>query len=170
MPDVVTHWYDPAVGVCPNICSLPDFEASRVLDRLRRKFRPSLKPNYLARRRSTEQWLSEAATKVLGRRFDQRPGYFFLGDFSHTADPSRPAALMIPLSTLPLDAITFTLGDSMSVGEQARRRLYSLDEVVALLAAGDAVAGFPFSDRCSFQESYVEVQVWERRSFLAQAS
>ena len=76
---------------------------------------------------------------------------------------------MIPLSTLPLDAITFTLGDSMSVGEQARRRLYSLDEVVALFAAGDAVAGFPFSDRCRFQEGYIEVQVWERPSFLAQA-
>jgi hypothetical protein len=51
MPDVVTHLYDPAIGVCPNICSLNDFEALRVLDQLRRKFRPTLKPNYLARRR-----------------------------------------------------------------------------------------------------------------------
>ena len=43
MPDVVTHRYDPTVGVCPNICSLPDFEALRVLDQLRRKCRPTLK-------------------------------------------------------------------------------------------------------------------------------
>jgi len=160
MPDVVTHRYDPAIGICPNICSLPDFEALRVLDRLRRKFRPTLKPNYLPRRRATEQWLAEAASALLGRRFDQGPGYFFLGDFSYTLDLSRPAALMIPLSTLPVDAITFTLGDSMSVVEQARRRVYSLDEMVALFAAGDAVAGFGLSDRCGFQDRFIEVQVW----------
>src|SRR5208282_4292992 len=31
IPHVVTHRYDPAIGVCPNICSLPDVEASRLL-------------------------------------------------------------------------------------------------------------------------------------------
>ena len=170
MPDVVTHRYDPAIGVCPNVCSLPDFEAWRVLDRLRRKFRPTLKLDYLARRRTTEQWLSQAARQVLGRCITQWPGYFFLGDFSHRADPSRPAALVAPLSTLPVNAITFTLGDSMSVAEQATRRVYSLDEVVVLFAAGAAVAGFGFSDRLGSQNRFIEVQVWDRSSLLAQAS
>jgi hypothetical protein len=162
MPDVVTHRYDPAIGVCPNICSLPDFEALQVLDGLRRKFRPTLKPNYLAHRRVTEQWLSQAAGKVLRRRFGQRPAYFFLGDFSHIPDPSRPAALMVPLSIFPSDAITFTLGDSMSVVKQVRRRVYSLDEMIALFAAGGAVAEFGFSDRTGFQARFIEVQVWDR--------
>jgi hypothetical protein len=166
MPDVVTHLYDPAIGVCPNICSLNDFEALRVLDQLRRKFRPTLKPNYLARRRSTEQWLSEAARKVLGRGFDKGPGYFFLGDFSHTADPSRPAAIIVPLSTLPSNAITFTLGDSMSVVEQAKPRVYSLDEIVKLFTIGEAVVGFGLSDRGGFQDRFIEVQVWEHSSVL----
>ena len=160
MPDVATHRYDPAIGLCPNICSLPDLEALRVLDQLRRTLRPTLNPNYLARRRSTEQWLLEASSVVLGRRVDERPGYFFLGDFSHVADPSRPAAFIVPLSTLPMDAITFTLGDSMSVVEQERRRVYCLDDVVALFAAGDAVAGFGLSDRHGFQDRFIEVQVW----------
>ena len=170
MPDVVTHRYDPAIGVCPNICALPDFEALRVLDQLRSKYRPGLKLNYLARRRGTEQWLTEGASKVLGRHLDRRPSYFFLGDFSHTADPSRPAALMLPLSRLPANAITFTLGDSMSVAGQAMRRVYSLDEIVALFDAGGAVADFDPSDRCGFQNSFIEVQVWDRSSLLAQAS
>lgn len=65
MPDVVTHLYDPVIGVCPNLCSLNDNEALRVLDQLRRTFRPTLKLNYLARRRSTELWLSEAAGTLL---------------------------------------------------------------------------------------------------------
>jgi hypothetical protein len=170
MPDVVTHRYDPAIGVCPNICSLPDFEAQRVLDQLRRKFRPTLKRNYLARRRNTERWLSESASKVLGRGLDQRPGYFFLGDFSHTADRSRPGALIVPLSALPLDAMTFTLGDSMSVVERASRRVYSLDEIVALFTTGDTVAKFGLSDWGSFQDGFIEVQVWDCSSLLDRRS
>lgn len=166
MPDIVTHRYDPAIGVCPNLCSLPDFEASRTLDRLRRGLRSTLKPGYLARRRRTEQWLSEAAGDVLGRRFGQGPGYFFLGDFSHTADLSRPAALLLPLFALPLDAVTCTLGDSMSVVEQPRRKVYSLDQVVALFAVGEPVEGFGLSDRYGFQERFIEVQVSDRAAVL----
>lgn len=164
---MVTHLYDPAIGVCPNICSLHDFEAQRVLDQLRHGLRPTLKPNYLARRRGTEQWLSEAARKVLGRGLDTGPGYFFLGDFSHTVDPSRPAALIVPLSTLPSNAITFTLGDSMSVFEQAQPRIYSLGEIVELFAMGEAVVGFGLSDRDGFQDRFIEVQVWEHSSVFA---
>jgi len=162
MPDVVTHRYDPAIGVCPNLGALPDGEALRVLQQLRRKSRPTLKPDYLARRRTVERWLSEEASKTLGRSFDRGPGYFFLGDFSYVVDPSRPAALLVPVSRLPLEATTFTLGDSMSVVQQPGRRVYLFDEVVALFASGDAVAGFGLSDRQGFQERYIEVQVWGR--------
>jgi hypothetical protein len=162
MPDVVTHRYHPAVGAWPGLCSLADDEASRVLDGLRRRFRPHLKPDYLARRRSTEQWLRKAASQLLRRRFTEAPGYAFLGDFSHAADPSRPAALLLPLAALPPDAITFTLGDSMSVAEQPGRRVYSLDELAALFASGGALAGFAVSDRDGVQHRFIEVQVWLR--------
>ena len=103
-------------------------------------------------------------------RFDERPGYFFPGDFSHTADPSRPAALIVPLSTLPPKAITFTLGDSMSVAEQAEPRVYSLDEIVKLFATGDAIAGFGLSDKGGFQGRFIEVQVWEHSPVSVRAS
>ena len=117
--------YDPGVGPFPNICALAEIEPMQVLDRLRRESRPTLKPDYLIRRHSTERWLAEAAAKALGRNFEQRPAYFFLGDFSHLMDLSRPAALVVPLSTLPPDSISFTLGDSMSVAEQPGRRVYT---------------------------------------------
>jgi len=164
MPKVVTHLYDPNWGVCRNICSLSDFEASRVLDRLRHEFRPNLKPNYLARRRRTEQWLSEAASKVLGRTLAQRPAYFFLGDFSYVADLSRPAALVIPIASLPPNAITFTLGDSMTVANEPMRRVHSLPEIVALFAEGEAVAEFGLSDGSGFQTRFIEMQVWDHFS------
>jgi hypothetical protein len=150
MPEVVTHRYDPAIGPCRNICALADREAEQVLDRLRR-LRPTLKPDYLVRRRATEQWLSQAASRPM-----ERPSYFFLGDFSHGEDPSRPAALVIPLSNLPQHAMTFTLGDSMSVVE---RRVYKLGEIGAHLRDG-----FGFSDQCGFQRRFIEMKLWRRDS------
>jgi hypothetical protein len=167
MPEIATHRYDPGIGVCLNICSLEDVEALRIVDRLRREFRPTLKPNYLARRRTTECWLTAAAAKVLGRPFQRRPAYFFLGDFSHAADPSRPATLAVPLSRLPADAITFTLGDSMSVAEQPARRVYILDEMVALFVTEPAIAEFGLSDRHGFQARFIELQLWDGFSLRA---
>lgn len=160
MPEVVTHRYDPARGVCRNLCSLSELEALRVLDRLRRESRPTLKPDYLTRRRMTEGWLSEAASKVLQRTFEHPPMYFFLGDFSYFADLSRPGALVIPLSSLPSDAITFTLGDSMSVAQEPRPQVYKFREILELFANGETMAGFGFSDKPGFQNRFVEVQLW----------
>ena len=161
MPEVVTHRYDPARGACLNVCALPDAEAARVVERLRRESRPTLKTGYLERRRVTEAWLVAAAREALGRALNMPPVYFFLGDFSFVADPSRPAALVIPLSSLPADAVTFTLGDSMSVAAEAGRRVYTLGEMIGLFAGGEALAGFGFCDRGGFQARFIEVQVWE---------
>jgi len=161
MPGVVTHRYDPSRGACLNLCSLSDGGASRVLDRLRRGPRPTLKANYLARRRATEGWLAEAARKVLGRAIAQQPAYFFLGDFSYVVDLSRPAALVVPLSSLAPEAMTFTLGDSMRVAEESSRRIYILQEMAELFATGEALTGFGLSDKSGVQTRFIEVQVWE---------
>jgi hypothetical protein len=94
-----------------------------VVDRLRRESRPNLKADYLERRQLTEEWLVSAAREALGRVFGAPPVYFFLGDFSFLADASRSASLGMPVSSLPGDAVTFTLGDSMSVAAGRGRRV-----------------------------------------------
>jgi hypothetical protein len=170
MPEVVTHRYDPARGACLNVCALPDLEASRAVERLRRESRPSLKADYLARRRVTEEWLASAARAALGRAFGAPPVYFFLGDFSYMADASRPASLVMPLSSLPADAVTFTLGDSMSVAVGRRRRVYTVREMIGLFGEGEALAGFGFCDRDGVQKRFVEVQVWEQASWRVGAA
>jgi hypothetical protein len=144
------------------VCSLPDLEASQVLDRLRRESRPTLKANYLERRRFTERWLAAAAREVLGRTFGQPPVYFFLGDFSYMADASRPAALVLPLSSLPPSATTLTLGDSMSVAEVRERQVYTFRQMVALFADGETVRKFSYCDKAGFEARFIEAQVWER--------
>ena len=49
------------------------------------------------------------------------------------------------------NAVTFTLGDSMSVINEPTRRVYNLRQMVELFAKGDLVAGFGLSDRIGFQ-------------------
>jgi len=160
MPEVVTHRYNPEVGPYHNICSLPDSEASAIIERMRREYRPTLKSNYLARRRSAEQWLAMTASVLLGRPIKHWPTYFFLGDFSHFPDLSRPSALVIPLSSLPSDSITVTLGDSMSLVEEERPRLFSLCEIVNLFAEGK-LAEFGISDEFGVQTRFIELHLWD---------
>ncbi len=164
MPKVVTHRYDPAQGAGLNLCSLSDSDASLVLDRLRRECRPTLKPNYLERRRATEEWLTGAAKKLLKQTFAAEPVYFFLGDFSNCEDPSRPAALVVPLENLPVGAMTFTLGDSMTVAEEPGRMVHNFQQMMALFCQGDHLSRFSFCDRSGFQKLFIEAQLWDKLS------
>ena len=65
-PEVITHIYDPVRGPCRNICDLSDVEAERVLDEIRSLGQRSIKPDYLARRRQTEDWLIRERRRRLG--------------------------------------------------------------------------------------------------------
>jgi hypothetical protein len=161
IPQVVTRRYNPALGVWFNLCALPDIEAERVLERLRLESRPTLKPDYLTRRRATEHWLSDQAGRLLGAIPLRPPVYFFLGDFSWSIDHSRPAALVLPLASLPAQATTFTLGDSMKVMDEPSRRVYSMAEIIDVFSRPQALAGFGLSDRSGVQSRFVEVQVWD---------
>ncbi len=113
---------------------------------------------------STPALIPSVTHRFPGRRIS------FLGDFSYSADPSRPAALVVPLSRLPADAITFTLGDSMSVAEQTTRRVYKLDEMVALFVTDPAITEFGLSNRRGFQARFIELQLWDGSSLRAHAS
>jgi hypothetical protein len=159
MPTVVTHRYHPHLGPCRNLCELEDVEAEELIHRLRWDFGRSLKPGYLTRRRFTEAWLQRAAQGLLRRPLQQCPVYFFLGDFSHGLDQSRPASLQRALASLAAEQLTFTLGDSMTVAAQAHPQLYSLQQVALLFEQGLG-AGFGSSDRLGFQASFIEVQLW----------
>ena len=75
---------------------------------------------------------------------------------------TRLGSLVVPLSHLPPGAISFTLGDSMSVAEQPDPRIYKLDEILSIFLTDDSEAKFGFSDELGFQKSFIEVQVWER--------
>ncbi len=75
-------------------------------------------------------------------------------------DRPRPATLQLPISILRSDAVTFTLGDSMTVVQKDSRKVYTLSEIITLFASSDAVSDFGLTDRYSFQERFIEMQLW----------
>lgn len=168
IPQIITHNYDPDHGAFGNICDLPDSEAEHILGALRVSGKRRLKPDYLKRRRATEQWLRSERTRKLGPSRLNRPVYFFLGDFADGLDPSRPLSVRLALSAFSPDMLTFTYGDSMSSLPIATRlehvairkayhgQVFTLDEIKNVVAAfGMPDKHAPSPDR------FIEVQIWD---------
>lgn len=152
LPTVVTHIYDPVRGPFRNLCDLPDAEAERILDELRAAGRPTLRPGYLAKRRRAEAWLLAERCRRFGPPRLRHPLYFFLGDRADGLDPSRPAALVLPLAAFEPRMLTFTCPDSLACGPQSE--VMTLEEVAVLVRR----IGLPraFGD-------FMEMQLWDER-------
>ena len=58
----------------------------------------------------------------------------------------------------------------MSVAEQTTRRVYKLDEMVALFVTDPAITEFGLSNRRGFQARFIELQLWDGSSLRAHAS
>jgi hypothetical protein len=158
-PRVVSHIFHAGRGPFRNICELADDDALLIIADMSASGRPKLTPEYLHRRRMTEDWLLQQAGALFGRAPDNRPLYGFLGDFGHAIDPSRPCTMRLDLETL--GAVSFTLGDSMSVSTGPEPRLLDRAGLDALFATGD-VGNFDFSDAGGSARNFIEVQIWER--------
>jgi hypothetical protein len=173
LPDLVTHNYHPARGIGGNICGLPPAEAERILDTMRALGR-GLRPDYLRKRLRVEDWLIAAKDAKLGPTALRRPIYFFLGNFADGKDPSRPSALVMPLSAFPAGSLTFTTADSMTshqlgvVGAESASgaaphygQVFTrseIEDVVASLELPDEPWEGPFGAQ---RDLFIEVQVWD---------
>ncbi len=178
-PEIITHNYDPDRGPCRNICELAEVEAARVLDEIRASGLRSIKPEYLPRRRQTEDWLIQERRRKLGPAKLARPIYFFLGDFADGKDASRPASLVMPLRDFPPETLTFTYPDSMASLPLATRDDHRLHrrryhgQVFTLGEIEDVVAEFGMpgdrwkTDPAMKYDKFIEVQVWDDRPIEA---
>jgi hypothetical protein len=175
LPDAITHNYDPARGVGRNICHLPESDAERILDEIRRSGSRNIKPDYLKRRMATEDWLISERQRKLGKTRLERPIYFFLGDFADGTDPSRPASLIMQLKAFPPNTLTFTYPDSMAslpiaINDEhhPHRKAYhgqvfTLDEI-RLVASEFGLPGDRWmTDPTMKYDKFIEVQVWDDR-------
>ncbi|MCA1444554.1 hypothetical protein I6F07_31105 [Ensifer sp. IC4062] len=175
IPDVVTHNYDPAHGPFRNICELPDSEAERILQEIRKAGCRSIKLDYLSRRRLTEDWLIQERRQKLGATKLERPIYFFLGDFADGKDRSRPLSIVMRLQDLPPEILTFTYPDSMASLPIATRgdhrpyrkpyhgHVFTLDEIRSVVAEFGMPGGRCETEPAMKYDKFIEVQIWDDR-------
>lgn len=175
IPDVVTHNYDPARGPFRNICELPEIEAERILQEIRKSGLRSIKPDYLQRRRITEDWLIQERRQKLGATKLERPIYFFLGDFSDGKDLSRPMSLVMPLQEFPPETLTFTYPDSMASlpiairddhrfhRKQYHGKVFTLDEIRSAVAEFGMPGDRWKTEPAMKYDKFIEVQIWDDR-------
>ncbi len=164
LPNIVTHTYHPGPGPFLNLCALDDAEADVILTRMRREFGRCKSPDYLARRKRTEEWLRSASiAKGIGVKM-HHPIYFFLGDFDDGLDPARPAAITAPLADFPTNVITFTYGDSMDCvdGPAPYNHVFTYHEIQEFIRQ----TGIPHPGRSSdslapIRRAFIEMQVWD---------
>lgn len=180
LPDIITHNFHPHFGPCPNICDLDDSAAEEVLERIRQAGGRTLKPDYLKRRRATEEWLIQERRRKLGETPLHRPLYFFLGDFADGRDPSRPASLALHLNNIPPESLTFTFPDSMASFEHAgpamleaprppfHGQVLSLPEIVRAVSMPGLPCCFNSRDPARRVDQFVEVQIWDDAPILSQ--
>jgi hypothetical protein len=169
---VVTHNFHPDRGAFRNVCDLPLDDAEQIIAAIRSEGHAYRKPNYLSRRRRVEEWLIAERSRKLGSTPLLRPIYFFLGNMADNSDLSRPASMVLPLSSFDVSAITFTFPDSMTSCPPLRDtkpptdprlgQVFTLDEIKEVVA----LHGFPDPSvprEVRGADAFIEMQLWDDR-------
>jgi hypothetical protein len=123
MPEVVTHRYDPARGACLNVCALPDLEAGRVVERLRRESRPDVEGGLFGTAAGYGRVAGFGGAGGFGAGVWRASGVFLSGRFFLSCGCVSAGFAGDACVEPAGDAMTFTLGDSMSVAAEPGRRV-----------------------------------------------
>ena len=172
-PIFLYHYFDAAVGPFVSLSGLPPAAAERVLDTIRTTkpgtMSAARQPWYLERRRQIEEILRTEFLKKGGVIHRPVPYYLVVGHspwlatwFEHSAH------IRIPIEKFDVATISFTYGDAFPVfsdspnqldDKEYRRKLYTYDEIVELIAK----YGLPQdwnNDGSQGPQRYIEAQVW----------
>lgn len=158
-----------------NLSDLPADELARTLeclehDRATSGHKRVFAPPYMQLRKLTEEKLRELFVAAGGRPGRENPHYFVLGRsrwFESLYPESR--SVVLPLSQLATEIVSFTYPDSMAAMAIAREwgfppesrpyheKVFRLEELEAVVAEH----GLPDDDPETMEgERYLEVQVW----------
>lgn len=165
------HYYDKSIGPFVNLSDLPLDQAQSVLDTIKmtkpRSQSAQRNPAYVENRRRCEDILRKAFLAKGGLPERLAPHYMVV---EHSPWLStwyeESASIKIPISDFDLKTISFTYGDSMPTfsptvndGKEYRHKLYTYDEIVALIAK----YGLPQDwndDGAHGPERYIEAHIW----------
>jgi hypothetical protein len=190
MVDFLTYYYVKGAPPFRSLSALPDDEAIALMEALYVKYAGSIvferfkdPAQYLHNRKQTEQWVREAFTAKGRQPQDAYPISMVLGNSpwleKHAPDGSDANdKILIPLSALQEDDVSFTFPDSMVSHWLSRDQppeyylpgyhgqVFTLSEILAIVET----RGMPEEkwqvNHPSHVGSYIEAQVWNHKLLL----
>ena len=166
----ITHYYYPGTDPWKNIMNLPEKEAFRVAAELADQHPDTTSfgrfadfVNYYPNRKRADEYMHEAFVKLGGRPKLMHPYSFVLGECDYLQNWfDAEDKLVIDLSEVPDDQVSFTLGDSCAL------LIHGKEPVVltkSMLLDGISECGGSLEEYCKKtlgNYAYVEVQLWDR--------
>ncbi|MBO4627962.1 MAG: hypothetical protein J5645_08290 [Lachnospiraceae bacterium] len=166
----ITHYYYPGTDPWKNIMHLPEQEAFAVAKELAAShpdttsfYRFADFVNYYPNRKMADEFVRNTFIRLGGKPKLHNPYAFVLGDCEYLKNWFDTGdKLVLELSDIPDEQISFTLGDSCAIISQGheptvltkRMLLEGIEECGSLEA---------FCKKSLGKYAYVEVQMWDRR-------
>ena len=164
----IIHYFYPGTDPWKNIMNLPEQEAFRVAEELAAKHPDTTSfgrfadfANYYPDRKRADEFVREAFVKLGGRPKLKHPYSFTLGECEYLQKWfDTEDKIVIDLSDVPDDQVSFTLGDSCAL------LIHGVEPTVltkAMLLEGINACGGSVEEYCKKslgKYAYVEVQLW----------
>ena len=169
----ISHYFYPGTDPWKNIMSLPEKEAFRVAAELADKYPDTTSfgrfadfVNYYPNRKRADEYVREAFIMLGGKPRLMHPYSFVLGECEYLRDWfDTNDKLVIDLSDVPDDQVSFTLGDSCAL------LIHGKEPAVltkAMLLEDIRACNGSVEEYCKKSlgsgYAYVEVQLWDRFS------
>lgn len=166
----LVHYCHPSCEPFQNIMRLPKAEAFSLAERLAREnpdttafYRFADFANYYPRRLDTDRFLYENFLRLGGRPKERHPLSFVLQGSGYLENWfGNGPACRVPLSKVPPDRVSFTLGDSCAQYERTGTvRQLTLEQLLDRMEGFPSVEAFLREVSERWHCSYIEAQLWD---------
>ncbi|MBR6443743.1 MAG: hypothetical protein IKS46_08655 [Clostridia bacterium] len=166
----ITHYYYPGTDPWKNIMNLPEEEAFRTAGELAAAhpdttsfYRFADFRNYYPRRKKADSYMRDAFIRLGGKPRLLHPYSFVLGECEYLKDWFDSSdKIVLDLSDIPDDQISFTIGDSCALITQGLEPVVLTKKMLleGIRACDGSVDAF--LKQSLGKNYYVEVQLWDR--------
>ena len=173
---LITHYYYPGTDPRKNIMNLPEEEAFRVAAELAAAHDGKTSfgrfadfENYYPRRKAADAFVREAFVRLGGKPVLEHPYSFALAECEYLRKWfDTEEKIVLDLSDIPDDRVSFTLGDSCALLTQGREPTV-LTKAMLLEGIRDCGSVEAYQKKVLDRAGYIEVQLWDEMDGIPEA-
>ena len=174
---LITHYYYPGTDPRKNIMNLPEEEAFRVAAELAAAHDGKTSfgrfadfENYYPRRKEADAYVRETFIRLGGKPVLQHPYSFALAECEYLRKWfNAEEQIVLDLSDIPDDRVSFTLGDSCALITQGREPTVLTKAMLleGIRECGGSVEAY--QKKMLVGAGYIEVQLWDEMDGIPEA-